>query len=64
MICSLYARNGKKVDTYDGAKTLDDLKKYLKTMRRGSNATEKKTTKTKQSNTQTKAKKKAEKQEL
>lgn len=31
----LYFRNGKKVDTYDGAKTMDGMTAYLKTMRGG-----------------------------
>lgn len=32
----LYFRNGEKIDTYDGAKTLDGLKAYLKKMKKGS----------------------------
>lgn len=31
----LYFRDGKKIDTYDGAKTLDGLKAYLKKMKKG-----------------------------
>jgi len=31
----LYFRNGDKIDTYEGAKTLDGMKAYLKTMKKG-----------------------------
>ena len=30
-----FCRNGKKIDQYDGAKTLDGMKAYLKTMKTG-----------------------------
>jgi len=54
----LYFRNGKKIDQYDGAKTLDGMKAYLKTMKTGDpKATKKKTT-------AKKAKKKTGKSEL
>lgn len=54
----LYFRNGKKIDQYDGAKTLDGMKAYLKTMKNGGSKDTKKKT------TAKKAKKKTGKSEL
>jgi len=54
----LYFRNGKKIDQYDGAKTLGGMKAYLKTMKNGGSKDTKKKT------TAKKAKKKTGKSEL
>lgn len=56
----LYFRDGKKIDTYDGAKTLDGLKAYLKKMKTGGTKdTKKKTAKKPASPVKTKKKKTA-----
>ena len=58
-------RNGKKIDLYDGAKTLDGLTAYLKKMKNGgSKDTPKKTTKKPATPVKTKKKKKTAKAEL
>jgi len=54
----LYFRDGKKIDTYDGAKTLEGLKEYLKKMRRGGKASDKEPGKAKKHATPVKSKKK------
>jgi len=54
----LYFRNGKKIDQYDGAKTLEGMKAYLKTMKTGGSKP------TKKKSTPKKAKKKTAKSEL
>eukprot|EP00090_Calanus_glacialis_P030010 TRINITY_DN4824_c0_g1_i1.p1 TRINITY_DN4824_c0_g1~~TRINITY_DN4824_c0_g1_i1.p1 ORF type:complete len:256 (-),score=98.53 TRINITY_DN4824_c0_g1_i1:130-897(-) len=61
----LYFRDGKKIDTYDGAKTLDGLETYLKKMKKGgSKDTKKKTAKKPTTPVKTKKKKKTAKAEL
>jgi len=61
----LYFRNGKKIDLYDGAKTLDGLTAYLKKMKNGgSKDTTKKTAKKPATPVKTKKKKKTAKAEL
>ena len=65
LICIFLIRDGKKIDTYDGAKTLDGLETYLKKMKKGgSKDTKKKTAKKPTTPVKTKKKKKTAKAEL
>ena len=57
-IIELNFRDGKKIDTYDGAKTLEGLKEYLKKMRRGGKSSDKEPGKAKKHATPVKSKKK------